>query len=86
MNNSYPFVIEANCLPSFTYSMSLTPPQTGPDWRKAQEIITLLHENGIELSSPTLFNMEKRGELHPRRDGARKTMFDWNEVKERFNL
>lgn len=85
MNNNY-LVLEANCLPSFTYSTSLTPPALEPDWRKAAEIITLLHENGIELSSPTLFNMEKRGELHPHRHSARKTMFDWNEVKERFNL
>lgn len=85
MNNYY-LVLEVNCLPSFIFSTSLTPPALEPDWKKSPEIITLLYENGFKLTSPTLFNMEKRGEMHPCRDSVSKTQFDRNEVKERFNL
>lgn len=33
MNNYY-LVLEVNCLPSFTFSTSLTPPALEPDWKK----------------------------------------------------
>lgn len=73
-------------LPSFTSSVTLEAPRPEPEWITPKETVRKLAENGVRITSPTLFNMEKRKELHPQRLSARKILFDWNEVKDHFNI
>lgn len=73
-------------LPSFTSSVTLEAPRPEPEWLTPKDTVRKLAGNGIRITSPTLFNMEKRQQLHPQRLSARKILFDWNEVREHFKI
>lgn len=86
MPYSFNIGLDPDQLPSFTSSVTLSRPEKEPLWLKAHEIVAMLKEKGISVTTPTLFNMEKRGTLHPRRMTAKKILFDWNEVQTQFKV
>lgn len=73
-------------LPEFTSSTTLAEKRPKSQWINPQETIKRLEKNGVKLSAPTLFNLERRGKLTTQRISARKIFFDWAEVSEHFNI
>lgn len=73
-------------LPTFTSSLSIAAQKLPPAWVKAKDAAAYLAQRGVSVTTQTLFNMEKRGELTTLRISQRNIQFDLNEVKERFKV
>lgn len=77
---------ETLLLPSFTTTHTLRGPRREPVWVRAKDAVEALRQKGVKTTTQTLFNMEGRDELHPRRLSPRNIQFDLHEVYRKFNL
>ena len=86
-----PYIIEIPeeetlLLPSFISTHTLRGPRREPIWVHAKDAVEALREKGVSTTAQTLFNMESRDLLHPRRLSPRNIQFDLHEVFSKFNL
>ena len=77
---------ETLLLPTFTTTHTLRGPRREPIWVHAKDVVEALREKGVSTTTQTLFNMESRDILHPRRISPRNIQFDLHEVFRQFNL
>ena len=73
-------------LPEFSSTVDVPVARPPVEWIKPKEVIERLSNAGVKLSSPTLFNMEKRGELTTWRNTPRNIYFDWGEICLKFKI
>lgn len=78
--------VENIMFPSFTSSITISGPRREKIWKSAKEIVNDLKEKGVSVTSQTLLNMEKRGQLHANKISPRKIQFDLNEIFYKFKI
>ena len=77
---------ETLLLPSFTLNHTLAGPKREPLWLRAKEAVEDLRKKSVNTTTQTLFNMYRRGDLHPRVNSPRNIQFDLYEVFIKFNI
>lgn len=73
-------------LPTFTFTHTLSSQKREPLWARAKDVVAALRAKGVSTTTQTLFNMARRGQLHPRQAGPRQNYFDMHEINKLFDI
>ena len=73
-------------LPTFTFTHTLSSRKREPIWTRAKDAVEALRAKGVSTTTQTLFNMARRGQLHPFQAGPRQNLFDMHEINRQFHI